>query len=310
MAQAGFSTIQLYYSTTNTTVPVAGNLLPGELGFNINSADFSLYAENSAGTVTRLMNNPAGLKYPTADGTVAQVLTTNGSGILSFTSAATGDVTLNGVQVLTNKTIAYASNTLTGVQPTLVSGTSIKTINSTSLLGAGDIAIGGGGLTLLATVTPTATANIDFLTTFSASYDNYLIVGSGITLGTTDGISMRLAVTGTADSGSNYVTIPVVDVNGSTTSTSLVVTSSANVNSGGKGCNFQISILNANDTGRFKGIDQSAVWNDNTGTSYVYTKRFSAYVAGNAVTGIRFFATGGANFAATGKVRIYGYSNT
>lgn len=44
-------------------------------------------------------------------------------------------------QTLTNKTIAYASNTLTGVQPTLVSGTSIKTVNSTSLLGSGDVSV-------------------------------------------------------------------------------------------------------------------------------------------------------------------------
>lgn len=50
-----------------------------------------------------------------------------------------GSVTETGVQTLTNKTIAYASNTLTGVQPTLVSGTSIKTINSQSILGSGDI---------------------------------------------------------------------------------------------------------------------------------------------------------------------------
>jgi hypothetical protein len=35
-----------------------------------------------------------------------------------------------------------------GVQPTLVSGTNIKTVNGTSLLGSGDITIGGGGLTV------------------------------------------------------------------------------------------------------------------------------------------------------------------
>ena len=105
MAQAGFSTIQLYYSTTLSAAPVAGNLLPGELGFNINAADFALFAENSAGTVVRLMNNPAGLKYPTADGTSGHVITTNGAGVLSFTAAASGDVTLNGVQTLTNKTL-------------------------------------------------------------------------------------------------------------------------------------------------------------------------------------------------------------
>ncbi len=95
MSQAGYTPIQLYYSTTNTNVPVAGNLLPGELGFNIHSSDFSLYAENSAGTVTRLMNNPAGLKYPTADGTSGQAITTNAAGVLSFSSVLTSPFTAN-----------------------------------------------------------------------------------------------------------------------------------------------------------------------------------------------------------------------
>jgi hypothetical protein len=36
----------------------------------------------------------------------------------------------------------------TSYQPTLVSGTNIKTVNGTSLLGSGDITIGGGGLTV------------------------------------------------------------------------------------------------------------------------------------------------------------------
>jgi hypothetical protein len=68
----------------------------------------------------------------------------NGSDFVKVatSTSAPGDVTLNGTQTLTNKTIAYASNTLTGVQPTLVSGTSIKTINNESLLGSGNIAVG------------------------------------------------------------------------------------------------------------------------------------------------------------------------
>lgn len=40
------------------------------------------------------------------------------------------------------------ANVVSGLQPTLVSATNIKTINSTSLLGSGDILIGGGGLTV------------------------------------------------------------------------------------------------------------------------------------------------------------------
>jgi hypothetical protein len=45
-------------------------------------------------------------------------------------------------QTLTNKTIDIANNTLTGVQPTLVSGTNIKTIGGQSVLGSGDLAVG------------------------------------------------------------------------------------------------------------------------------------------------------------------------
>jgi len=87
MAQTGYTPIQLYRSTTGAAVPLAADLLPGELGFNIANTDMALYAENASGTVTRIMNNPAGLKYPTADGTAGQALVTNGSGTLSFGSA-------------------------------------------------------------------------------------------------------------------------------------------------------------------------------------------------------------------------------
>lgn len=52
MAQAGYTPIRLYYSTTASAVPTAANLAQGELGLNI--ADMKLYCENSAGTVTLL----------------------------------------------------------------------------------------------------------------------------------------------------------------------------------------------------------------------------------------------------------------
>ena len=52
MAAAGFTPIQIYYSTTPSAVPTAGNLLPGELGLNI--ADMKLYCENDSGVVTLL----------------------------------------------------------------------------------------------------------------------------------------------------------------------------------------------------------------------------------------------------------------
>lgn len=99
MAQTGYTPIQLYRTTTAGAAPTAGNLSAGELGFNIADADMALYAKNNTGNVKRIMNNPAGLKYPTADGTNGQVMTTDGSGNLSFTTS-TG--------VTTGKSIAMA----------------------------------------------------------------------------------------------------------------------------------------------------------------------------------------------------------
>lgn len=52
MAQAGYTPIVIYHSTTGSAVPTAGNLAPGELGLNI--ADMKLYCENSSGVVTLL----------------------------------------------------------------------------------------------------------------------------------------------------------------------------------------------------------------------------------------------------------------
>ena len=84
MAQSGFTPIQLYRTTTAAAAPLAADLAQGELAININDADMALYAENASGTVKRLINNPAGLKYPTADGTANQIIKTDGSGNLSF----------------------------------------------------------------------------------------------------------------------------------------------------------------------------------------------------------------------------------
>jgi hypothetical protein len=52
MSQAGYTPIQLYYSTTAAAVPLAANLAAGELAINI--VDGKLYYENNSGVVTLL----------------------------------------------------------------------------------------------------------------------------------------------------------------------------------------------------------------------------------------------------------------
>lgn len=83
-SSASYSAIQLYRSSTGALAPVAGTLTAGELFINYADTDMAVYAKNASLAVKRIMNNPAGLKYPTADGTANQVIKTDGSGALAF----------------------------------------------------------------------------------------------------------------------------------------------------------------------------------------------------------------------------------
>jgi hypothetical protein len=111
MAQAGFTPISLYFSTTASAVPSSGNLANGELGLNI--ADMKLYAKNSAGTVTLLASSSG------AAGTVSSVamsvpsfLTVTGSpittsGTLAVTYSGTALPIANGGTGQTTATAAF-----------------------------------------------------------------------------------------------------------------------------------------------------------------------------------------------------------
>ena len=86
MAATGYTPIQLYYSTTASAVPTAGNLASGELAINI--TDGKLYYKNNAGTVTLL----AGATSGPAGGSNTQVQF-NSSGVLAGSSNLTWDGT-------------------------------------------------------------------------------------------------------------------------------------------------------------------------------------------------------------------------
>ena len=135
MAQAGFTPIQLYRTTTSAAVPLAADLSPGELGFNIADTDMALYAENASGTVKRIMNNPAGLKYPTTDGSANQDISTDGSGNLAWSnsggsiSGAGGAIIINNTTIGVNYTIASGTNGFS-VGPITVSSGFAVTVSS------------------------------------------------------------------------------------------------------------------------------------------------------------------------------------
>jgi hypothetical protein len=107
MAQAGFTPISLYFSSTASAVPSSGNLANGELGLNI--ADMKLYAKNSAGTVTLLASSSG------ASGTVSSVAVSGG----------TTGLTTSGGPITTSGTI-----TLAGTLGTANGGTGLTSFTS------------------------------------------------------------------------------------------------------------------------------------------------------------------------------------
>ena len=91
MAQAGYTPISLYYSTTAAAVPTAGNLVQGELAINI--ADGKLYFENSSGVVTLLAQSSAASPVTTIS---------FGSTGLTPSTATSGAVTVAGTLAIAN----------------------------------------------------------------------------------------------------------------------------------------------------------------------------------------------------------------
>jgi len=105
MAAINFTPISLYYTTTASAVPSAGNLVSGELALNI--TDEKLYFKNAAGTVKLLASNAA-----TTTGVTSFTAGTTG---LTPNTATTGAVTLAGTLATTNGGTGLTSFTSGGV---------------------------------------------------------------------------------------------------------------------------------------------------------------------------------------------------
>jgi hypothetical protein len=157
MAQTGYTPIQLYYSTTASAVPIAGNLAAGELA--INTLDGKLYYKNSAGTVTLLASTAGAsgdvvgpssatdnalVRFDTTTGKLVQ----NSVGILSDAGILTGltGLTSSGnitLSALTSGRVTYASTggLLVDSANLLFDGT---TLTANALTVTNNVALSGG----------------------------------------------------------------------------------------------------------------------------------------------------------------------
>ena len=127
MAQTGYTPISLYYSTTASAVPTAGNLANGELAVNI--TDGKLFYKDNGGVVQTLANkNNTGtvtsvaLSGGTTGLTVSgSPITTSGTITLAGTLAPANGGT--GVSNGANNTITFSGNYTLGL--TLTANTSV-----------------------------------------------------------------------------------------------------------------------------------------------------------------------------------------
>ena len=126
MAASGFTPISLYYSATASAVPLAANLVAGELALNTN--DGKLYYKNSSNVVTLL----AGATSGPAGGSNTQVQF-NSSGVL----AGSANMTFNG----TILTVAGLAGPLNGT----VGATTPAAGTFTSLSDSGNLTFTGTG---------------------------------------------------------------------------------------------------------------------------------------------------------------------
>jgi len=166
MAQSGFTPISLYYSTTASTLPTAGNLVAGELA--INTADGKLYFKNSSGVVTLLADSTS------ASGTLINPTITN----YTESVVAIGTVTTAHTLVLTNGTVQTVTLTTaigcTFTMPTATAGKSFILQVNQALLGLGTATFTGvkwsGGTAPTITATASAVDLISFIAVGSTWY--------------------------------------------------------------------------------------------------------------------------------------------
>ena len=270
MAQAGYTPISLYYSTTASAVPTSGNLANGELGLNIN--DMKLYAKNSAGTVTLLASSGG------AAGTVSSVAVSGGTTGLTTSGGpitTSGTITLAGTLATTNGGTVLTSFTANGVvyassTSALATGSAL-TFNGTNLgLGitlsnwsGGFKAIQNQGTTILSGGTLDGYMAQNY---FNDGANKYISTGFATSYGQSTGQHIwYIAPSGTAGNPVTFTQAMTLDANGTLIvgSTSAMATSASN--------RGQVSANGSSDSVFVLGVGGTA-------TSRIYTTSSSTTV--------------------------------
>lgn len=189
------------YLTTITSTDVINALgyTPGTSNLTIGTTSATAAAGNHAhGNITNT-------------GTITSTAVTSATGVLVYDSS-------NKIQRAT----AANARSIIGAQATLVSGTNIKTINNESILGSGNISIGGGGGSLKIHY---ITINVydeddDEGDSYNDDYYSFLLPSTTITSAITNVTTLKTALQN-AGANSSYRPLPATKFHESTQSSSF-----------------------------------------------------------------------------------------
>jgi len=173
-----------------------------------------------------------------------------------------------------------------------------------------------GAMTLLSTVTASNSATVDIETTFSSTYDTYVILGSGIG---NDGTAspyfqVRLKLGGSYSSASYYAQVLTTSagstaVTNSNATSRIIFTSAAIVVASNSTANlsFVLYINNPSSTSINKNLNWTGSYQASAGGAALFSGGgYNDNTA--ALTGVRFFQDSGNIIR--GTFRLYGISNS
>jgi hypothetical protein len=223
------------------------------------------------------------------------------AGVLSAANGGTGANTLTANNVI----LGNGTSAVQFVAP----GTSGNVLSSNGTTWASSTV--PGGWVYLSTVTASAAATADIETTFDSTYDNYVIVATGVSWSATSILGARFKISGSyATTGYSYSI---------TYSSTTTVTATANTAGTGTQVNlfpslgasnyygFVFYVYSAADTATTKTVSFSGFGGAGGGTVQYQSSGGGGYASGAALTGIRFLMTSG---TITGTFRLYGIKNS
>ena len=242
----------------------------------------------------------------TSTGSLVHITGTTGITAFTVSNGAEYTVVFDGIVTVTHNATTLilptgANITTAAGDVWVIRGDGAGNVRVVSISRASGRAVLASGYELIAAVTPTAAANVDFLNTFTSDYDEYLVIGTGIDPASTDNLTLRFATGGAADAGSNYGGISSTP--GSATAFNSIISS---VDTGSE-INFQITIYNVNSAlnKAFTSVGVKRQFGANIGLD----QNGGLYSNAAVVTGFRLYWGAASNFAAKGRVKVYGMRN-